>query len=86
MSRVVRRRRFAIAISTPDEVGTVGALLMGLNGGFVTGRDSLVDGEGTAAEIRHEWLKRQRTRNAQAEPSRARFAHAFAPPQARVAG
>jgi hypothetical protein len=64
----------------------VGALLMGLDGGFVTGGDSLVDGGGTAAEIRHERLKRQRTRTAQAEPSRARFAHGFAPPQARVAG
>ena len=34
---------------TPDEVGTVGALLMGPDGGFVTGSDFLMDGGVTAA-------------------------------------
>lgn len=31
-------------IGTPDEVGTVGALLMGPDSGFITGSDFLVDG------------------------------------------
>ena len=30
--------------ATPDEVGTVGALLLGLGGGFITGSDFLMDG------------------------------------------
>src|SRR4051812_16343239 len=34
---------------TPDEVGTVGALLMGADGGFITGSDFLIDGGVTAA-------------------------------------
>ncbi len=34
---------------TPDEVGTVGALLMGPDGGFITGSDFLIDGGVTAA-------------------------------------
>ena len=34
---------------TPDEVGTVGALLMGPDGGFITGSDFLMDGGLTAA-------------------------------------
>ena len=34
---------------TPDEVGNVGALLMGPDGGFITGRDILMDGGVTAA-------------------------------------
>ena len=34
---------------TPDEVGTVGALLMGLDGAFITGSDFLVDGGVTAS-------------------------------------
>jgi NAD(P)-dependent dehydrogenase (short-subunit alcohol dehydrogenase family) len=34
---------------TPDEVGTVGALLMGPDGGFITGSDFLMDGGTTAA-------------------------------------
>jgi NAD(P)-dependent dehydrogenase (short-subunit alcohol dehydrogenase family) len=33
---------------TPDEVGTVGALLMGPDGGFITGGDFLMDGGVTA--------------------------------------
>jgi NAD(P)-dependent dehydrogenase (short-subunit alcohol dehydrogenase family) len=33
---------------TPDEVGTVGALLMGPDGGFITGSDILMDGGVTA--------------------------------------
>ena len=33
---------------TPDEVGTVGALLMGQDGGFITGSDFLMDGGVTA--------------------------------------
>jgi NAD(P)-dependent dehydrogenase (short-subunit alcohol dehydrogenase family) len=36
-------------IGTPDEVGTVGALLMGLDGAFITGSDFLMDGGVTAA-------------------------------------
>ena len=34
---------------TPDEVGTVGALLMGPEGGFITGSDFLMDGGVTSA-------------------------------------
>jgi len=34
---------------TPDEVGTVGALLMGAEGSFITGSDFLMDGGVTAA-------------------------------------
>ena len=34
---------------TPDEVGTVGTLLMGPDGGFITGSDFLMDGGVTAA-------------------------------------
>jgi NAD(P)-dependent dehydrogenase (short-subunit alcohol dehydrogenase family) len=34
---------------TPDEVGTVGACLMGPDGGFITGSDFLMDGGVTAA-------------------------------------
>ena len=34
---------------TPDEVGTVGALLMGAEGGFITGSDFLMDGGVTAS-------------------------------------
>lgn len=35
--------------ATPDEVGTVGALLMGADGAFVTGSDFLMDGGVTAS-------------------------------------
>ena len=35
--------------ATPDEVGTVGALLLGSDGGFITGSDFLMDGGVTAA-------------------------------------
>ncbi len=34
---------------TPDEVGTVGALLKGPDDGFITGSDILMDGGATAA-------------------------------------
>jgi NAD(P)-dependent dehydrogenase (short-subunit alcohol dehydrogenase family) len=34
---------------TPDEVGTVGALLMGPDGGFITGSDFVMDGGVTAS-------------------------------------
>jgi NAD(P)-dependent dehydrogenase (short-subunit alcohol dehydrogenase family) len=34
---------------TPDEVGNLGALLMGSDGGFITGSDFLIDGGVTAA-------------------------------------
>ena len=34
---------------TPDEVGTVGALLMGCDGTFITGSDLLMDSGVTAA-------------------------------------
>jgi NAD(P)-dependent dehydrogenase (short-subunit alcohol dehydrogenase family) len=34
---------------TPDEVGTVGAFLMGQDGAFITGSDFLMDGGATAA-------------------------------------
>ncbi len=36
-------------IGTPDEVGTVGALLLGPDGGFITGSDFLMDGGVTAS-------------------------------------
>jgi NAD(P)-dependent dehydrogenase (short-subunit alcohol dehydrogenase family) len=35
--------------ATPDEVGTVGALLMGPDGAFITGSDFLMDGGVTAS-------------------------------------
>jgi NAD(P)-dependent dehydrogenase (short-subunit alcohol dehydrogenase family) len=34
---------------TPDEVGTIGALLLGADGGFITGSDFLIDGGVTAS-------------------------------------
>jgi NAD(P)-dependent dehydrogenase (short-subunit alcohol dehydrogenase family) len=34
---------------TPDEVGAVGAMLMGPDGAFITGSDILMDGGVTAA-------------------------------------
>ncbi len=46
------RRMIALSVAgragTPDEVGTVGALLMGPDGGFITGSDFLIDGGVTA--------------------------------------
>ncbi len=36
-------------VGTPDEVGNVGALLMGADGAFITGSDFLMDGGVTAA-------------------------------------
>jgi NAD(P)-dependent dehydrogenase (short-subunit alcohol dehydrogenase family) len=39
----------AARAGTPDEVATVGALLMGPDGGFITGSDFLMDGGVTAA-------------------------------------
>ncbi len=47
------RRMIALSAAgrsgTPDEVGTVGALLMGPEGAFITGSDFLMDGGVTAA-------------------------------------
>lgn len=47
------RRMIALSAAgragTPDEVGTVAALLMGPDGGFITGSDFLMDGGVTAA-------------------------------------
>jgi len=47
------RRMIQVSVAgragTPDEVGTVGALLMGPDGGFITGSDFLMDGGVTAA-------------------------------------
>jgi hypothetical protein len=34
---------------TPDEVGNVGALLLGPDGAFITGSDFLMDGDVTAS-------------------------------------
>ena len=36
---------------TPDEVATVAALLMGSDGGFITGSDFLMDGGVTASYL-----------------------------------
>ena len=36
---------------TPDEVATVAALLMGADGGFITGSDTLMDGGVTASHF-----------------------------------
>jgi NAD(P)-dependent dehydrogenase (short-subunit alcohol dehydrogenase family) len=41
-------RSVARRAGTPDEVGTVGALLMGPDAGFITGSDVLTDGGVTA--------------------------------------
>ncbi len=35
--------------ATPDEVGNIGALLMGADGAFITGSDFLMDGGVTAS-------------------------------------
>jgi NAD(P)-dependent dehydrogenase (short-subunit alcohol dehydrogenase family) len=47
------RRMIEISVAgragTPDEVGNVGALLMGVDGAFITGSDFLMDGGVTAA-------------------------------------
>jgi NAD(P)-dependent dehydrogenase (short-subunit alcohol dehydrogenase family) len=47
------RRMLALSAAgragTPDEVGTLGALLMGPDGAFITGSDFLMDGGVTAA-------------------------------------
>lgn len=47
------RRMIEVSVAgragTPDEVGTVAALLMGPDGGFITGSDFLMDGGVTAA-------------------------------------
>ena len=47
------RRMIEVSVArragTPDEVGTVGALLMGPDGAFITGSDFLMDGGVTAA-------------------------------------
>ena len=48
-TRDVTSRTAAKRAGTPDEVGAVGALLMGPDGGFITGRDFLMDGGVTAA-------------------------------------
>jgi Enoyl-(Acyl carrier protein) reductase len=37
--------------ATPDEVGYVGALLMGPDGAFITGSDFLMDGGVTASYL-----------------------------------
>ena len=42
-------RSMAKRAGTPDEVGAVAALLMGPEGGFITGSDFLMDGGVTAA-------------------------------------
>ena len=47
--RVAVGKRVLLADRSPDEVGTVGALLMGPDGGFITGSDFLMDGGVTAA-------------------------------------
>ena len=43
------RHEGSLRAGTPDEVGAVGALLMGPEGGFITGSDLLMDGGVTAA-------------------------------------
>ena len=49
-------------IYTPDEVGNVGALLMGQDGSFITGSDFLMDGGVTAAywygELSHSYTSK----------------------------
>jgi hypothetical protein len=64
---------------TPDEVGAVGALLMGPDGGFITGSDFLMDGGVTAAywygdvaEVRavDKGLERQAWRRQSSDQSR----------------
>jgi len=48
---------------TPDEVGSVGALLMGPDGGFITGSDFLMDGGVTAAYWYGELAPAERSSN-----------------------
>ena len=38
-----------VSAGTPDEIGTLGALLMGPDGAFITGSDFLIDGGVTAS-------------------------------------
>jgi NAD(P)-dependent dehydrogenase (short-subunit alcohol dehydrogenase family) len=50
----IRRQRIPVAViakraGTPDEVAVVAALLMGSDGGFITGSDFLMDGGVTAS-------------------------------------
>jgi len=47
---------------TPDEVGTVGALLMGSDGAFITGSDILIDGGVTASYFYGELAPSEPTR------------------------
>jgi hypothetical protein len=49
MPRVVALITAAGCAGTSDEVGTVGALLMGPDGAFITGSDFLMDGGVTAS-------------------------------------
>ncbi len=49
---------------TPDEVGTVGALLMGAGGAFITGSDFLMDGGVTASYRFGELAPTRRTHSA----------------------
>lgn len=56
-------------IGTPDEVGTVGALLMGPDGGFITGSDCLMEG-GTTASYLYGELAPGLARSPSAVPTR----------------
>jgi NAD(P)-dependent dehydrogenase (short-subunit alcohol dehydrogenase family) len=49
IGQAVARRVSAGRGGTPDEVGTVGALLMSPDGAFITGSDFLMDGGVTAS-------------------------------------
>ena len=55
---------------TPDEVGAVGALLMGPDGTFITGSDFLMDGGVTASYFHGELAPRRSTPNAAADNRR----------------
>lgn len=43
---------------TPDEIGAIGAFLMGLDGAFITGSDCLADGGVTASFFHGELTPR----------------------------
>jgi NAD(P)-dependent dehydrogenase (short-subunit alcohol dehydrogenase family) len=50
---------------TPDEVGNVGALLMGPDGAFITGSDFLMDGGvtqpiGSGNSLRNRWSRKRK--------------------------
>jgi hypothetical protein len=71
---------------TPDEVAAVGALLMGQDGGFITGSDFVMDGGVTAAYWYGETPKSgpsSASRSSPLRPRRLRYRFESAPARSR---